>query len=155
MRGSICVVAADAHAPEEKNGFGRSTDDPVCGWSRRGSLRESSRQIGANLWRMALQALPGEDQDCVPTAWLRGRVGQLQRDFEYTVLQAPPVLVSSEAALLGSLSDGVILVLEAHSTRRMAARRAKELLQAANARLLGTVLSERTFPIPEGIYRKL
>jgi hypothetical protein len=29
------------------------------------------------------------------------------------------------------------------------------LLQAANARLLGTVLSERTFPIPERIYRKL
>jgi hypothetical protein len=31
----------------------------------------------------------------------------------------------------------------------------KDMLQATNTRLLGTVLSERTFPIPAGIYRRL
>jgi len=57
--------------------------------------------------------------------------------------------------LIGQLSDGVILGLEAHRTRRIAARITKERLQAANVRLLGVVLNQRTFPIPEGIYRKL
>jgi hypothetical protein len=46
-------------------------------------------------------------------------------------------------------------VLGAHSTRRATARKIKETLEAAQARILGTVLSERTFPVPERIYRRL
>jgi Mrp family chromosome partitioning ATPase len=49
----------------------------------------------------------------------------------------------------------MVLVVQANSTRRVTAQKVKEKLQAANARLLGTVLSERTFPIPETIYKKL
>ena len=151
--GSICV--ANLHAPELENSSGRSTSDPVCGQVRHGSLRESSRQICENLWLMPLQTLPGNNGYGLSASCLRGRLAQLRRDFEYTVLHALPALLSSEAALLGNLSDGVILVVEANSTRRMAARKAKELLQAANARLLGIILRERTFPIPERIYRML
>ena len=57
--------------------------------------------------------------------------------------------------MLGNLCDGMVLVLEANSTRRVAAQKVKEKLHAANARLLGVVLSGRTFPIPEAVYRKL
>lgn len=153
--GSICVVKANRRAPQLENDFGRSTSDPVCGQVRRGSLRESSRQIGENLWLAPPQVWQGENGRGLPASWLRGRLGQLRREFDYTLLHAPPVAMGSEAALLGNLSDGVILVVEANSTRRMAARKAKELLQAANARLLGIILSERTFPIPERIYRRL
>jgi hypothetical protein len=153
--GSICLVETNRRIPELGNSFGRSTSDPVCGQERHGSLRESSRQISERLWQASLSSSPGEDAHGLSASWLRDRLAQLRHDFEYTVLHTPPALVSSEAALLGSLSDGVILVLEANSTRRMAARKAKDLLQAANARLLGTVLSERTFPIPERIYRRL
>ncbi len=63
--------------------------------------------------------------------------------------------VPREMFLGGYLSDGVILVLQANSTRRAAAQRAVQTLQATNARLLGSVLNGRTFPIPEGIYRRL
>ena len=53
------------------------------------------------------------------------------------------------------VSDGVVLVLEANSTRRVAARKAQQAVEAANVRVLGTVLNNRTFPIPEKIYRLL
>ncbi len=80
---------------------------------------------------------------------------ELRLEFDYTVLHGPPAGLCSDAALLGYLSDGVILVLQANSTRRAAAQRAVQTLQATNARLLGSVLNGRTFPIPEGIYRRL
>jgi Mrp family chromosome partitioning ATPase len=48
-----------------------------------------------------------------------------------------------------------VLVIEANYTRRSSAQKAKELLHAANVRVLGTILSGRTFPIPDGIYRRL
>ena len=36
-----------------------------------------------------------------------------------------------------------------------AARKAVEELQSSKARVLGAVLNQRTFPIPESIYKKL
>jgi len=47
------------------------------------------------------------------------------------------------------------LVVEANLTRREVARKAKESLESANVRLLGAVLNNRTFPIPETIYRNI
>jgi Mrp family chromosome partitioning ATPase len=49
----------------------------------------------------------------------------------------------------------VVVVVGAHSTRRETARKAKESLDAAHVHLLGTVLNNRTFPIPEALYRRL
>jgi Mrp family chromosome partitioning ATPase len=76
-------------------------------------------------------------------------------EFEYVVIQGPAAGASSEAALLGQLTDGIILVLGARKTRRATAQSIKETLEAAHCRILGTVLMERTFPIPERIYRRL
>ena len=87
--------------------------------------------------------------------WLRDRLSELRQQFDYTVLYGPPAGAGSEAALLASLCDGMVLVLEADSTRRVAAQKVKEKLHSANARLLGAILSERTFPIPETIYKNL
>jgi Mrp family chromosome partitioning ATPase len=56
---------------------------------------------------------------------------------------------------MAQFADGIILVLSARHTRRVTACKIKETLQAAQARLLGTVLSDRVFPIPEAIYRRL
>ena len=53
------------------------------------------------------------------------------------------------------MADGVVLVIEANSTRREAARMAKETFESANVKLLGAILNNRTFPIPESLYRKL
>ena len=61
----------------------------------------------------------------------------------------------TDAALLGQTADGVVLVLEANATRWRTARKAKQALKDANVKVLGTVLNNRTFPIPEKIYRLL
>jgi Mrp family chromosome partitioning ATPase len=82
-------------------------------------------------------------------------MAEMRAMFDYVLIDAPPVNLSNEAALLGQLSDGVVLVMEANSTRREAARKAKERLEAAKSHVLAAVLNNRTFPIPEGIYRRL
>jgi Mrp family chromosome partitioning ATPase len=56
---------------------------------------------------------------------------------------------------LGRAAEGVVLVLKANASRRDAARKAVQDLQTAGARILGAVLNQRTFPIPQAIYSKL
>jgi Mrp family chromosome partitioning ATPase len=53
------------------------------------------------------------------------------------------------------MCEGVVLVLKANSTRRIAAQKVIQRLRAANVSLLGTVLSNRQFPVPDAIYRRL
>ncbi|MBZ5682157.1 MAG: hypothetical protein LAO24_18845 [Acidobacteriia bacterium] len=83
------------------------------------------------------------------------RLAELRREFEYSIVQCLPAGESSEAAALGQLADGIILVLAADRTRRATARKITETLRAAQVQFLGIVLSDRTFPIPESIYRRL
>ena len=80
---------------------------------------------------------------------------ELVGKFDRVLINAPPASLYADAALLGKLVDGVILVLKSSSTRREAARKVKESFDAASVRLMGAVLNERTFPIPERLYRKL
>jgi hypothetical protein len=119
------------------------------------SIKSRSWQIADNLWRVpecGLRELCPElgTERC----WLWG-LAELRNDFEYVVIDGPAAGVSSESALLAQLTDGIILVLAAHVTRKATAWRIKETLESTQCRILGTVLSERTFPVPAGIYCRL
>ena len=127
----------------------------VGGEKRFGTLRDLSQQLSASLFFMPRSVFLVGNENGFSTAWLRSRLAELRLEFDYTVLQGPAAGAGSEAALLGATCDGLVLVLQANTTRRATAQRVKETLYSANARLLGTVLSERTFPIPRAIYRRL
>ncbi len=116
------------------------------------SIKAWSTQIAVNLWRVPQSQL-GPPAD-TRLHWL-SCLAELRNEFEYAVIHGPAAGISGEAVLLGQLTDGIILVLGAHSTRRATALKIKEALEAAQSRILGTVLSERTFPIPDRIYRRL
>lgn len=85
---------------------------------------------------------------------LHARIMELGKHFDYILIDAPAA-TAARTILLGQMADGVIIVIEAHRTRREAARMAKETLEAAHIPVLGAVLNNRTFPIPEALYRKL
>ena len=86
---------------------------------------------------------------------LRARVQELRTQFGHVLISAPPMSLFAHAAMVGQLADGVVLIIEANSTRRKATKRLIEQLTAANVRVPGVVLNNRTFPIPEAVYRKL
>jgi hypothetical protein len=118
-------------------------------------IKTWSTQTAINLWRVpGLGRRAGNGESGTGPYWL-SCLADLRSEFEYAVIHGPVAGMSSEAALLGQLADGIILVLGAHSTRRVTARKIKETLEGAQSRILGTVLSQRRFPVPERIYRRL
>jgi Mrp family chromosome partitioning ATPase len=85
----------------------------------------------------------------------RERLAELRASFHYLLVSAPALGRETDATWIGQLADGIVLIVEAHQTRRETVRRAKEQLESARVRLLGAVLDQRTFPIPEKLYRRL
>jgi hypothetical protein len=118
-------------------------------------LRQVAAQARSNLWMLPQRKILNGGDELGPSLSLCGHLSRLRREFEFSIVEGPPAGESSEAAALGRSADGIILVLEAHRTRRAAARTIIGTLEAADVSVLGTVLSGRRFPIPEGIYRRL
>jgi hypothetical protein len=114
-----------------------------------------SSQIENNLWKVPKSGFAEYGEEFGTGLHWLPCLEKLRKEFEYAVIQAPDAGLSSEAELLAQLTDGIILVLGASSTRRATARKIKETLDGAQCRILGTVLTDRTFPIPERIYRRL
>ena len=83
------------------------------------------------------------------------RFEELRAEFDYILINAPTMGTTANLTLLGQMADGVIFVVEANSTRRETTKQFKESLEEAHVRVLGVVLNNRTFPIPEAVYRKL
>ena len=115
-------------------------------------VRRMAIPIRSNLW--LVQAL-AEDGGRISDSRWHAYLCELRAGFEYSIVEGPPAAESSEATAMAQLADGIILVLSARYTRRATALDIKKRLEAGQARILGTVLSDRNFPIPESIYRRL
>ncbi len=94
-----------------------------------------------NLRVLTAGPLPPNPADLVGSPRMQQVVDGLVASADLVLLDAPPVGIVADAALLASKVDGVILVVSAGKTRREAANRAKAALEKANARILGVVLS--------------
>lgn len=154
VSGTTCLVEANLNSPGLEKVVEKNGHDLIAN-QERDAFRDPSRQLSNELWLIPRNVFLGENENGSSGAWMHERLAELRATFDYTVLYGPPAGAGSEASLMASLCDGMVLVVEANSTRRVAAQKVTERLHAANARLLGAVLSGRTFPIPEMIYRRL
>jgi protein-tyrosine kinase len=155
---SICVVDLHARVPDRRLMYDNDIAAPAM--AGRSHARDPDADAGApatridrNLWLLPA----GSDAAAPPhiqAEQLRVRLPQLCATFDYVLLDAPAGAIA-DVSLWGAVVDGVVLVVEADATRRDAATRVASQLRAANIRVLGAVLTNRTFPIPEAIYRRL
>ena len=148
---SVCLIDADLRSA------GLTT---TINGSRRVSLKfadqERCVELERNLWLASDTVLdPTASGALAPTQYLKKSLDDLRAAFEYILIDAPGANTSGEAGVLGQIADATILVIEANSTRKAAALRAKKALESMDVRLLGTILNNRTFPIPEKLYRTI
>ncbi len=157
VAGTVCIVDANLRTPSLhehfrfENGVGfaeavKSTK-PIHEFARRAS--------GSHLWLIPAGGGGREPNGSLNPARLRTRIAELRNEFDYVLLDTPPIHLYGDAVLLGQLTDGMIVVVGSNSTRRESARIAKESVEAAKIPILGAVLNRRKFPIPEAIYKRL
>jgi Mrp family chromosome partitioning ATPase len=155
VRQSVCVVDANPQSTLwSQLTAGGNHRAVTADLLQEGSVRDLAQQLQPEkLWFLACRTLAADG--LLKSGLLRARFLELRKEFEYVLVDVPPVALDSTSALLAPLTDGLVLVVEANSTRREVARRVKESLESAHVQLLGAVLNNRTFPIPETIYRNI
>jgi capsular exopolysaccharide synthesis family protein len=85
--------------------------------------------------------LPPNPADLMGSRRMEELVTALSEGADQVFFDTPPVVAVTDAAVLATKVDGVLLVISAGKTRREYARTAVQRLQQINARLVGTVLT--------------
>jgi len=87
-------------------------------------------------------ALPPNPADILGSQRMKDLLERLKAAVDVVILQAPPVTVAVDAAVLAAQTDGLLLVVRTGHTRHDRVAQAKELLERFHARILGTVLTD-------------
>jgi protein-tyrosine kinase len=155
-RGTVCVVDCNLRSPGLHQQFGTENhhglSDALLG---PGPVRDYVHRWSRNLWLVSCGASPETGLTMLGSERMRARIAELRATFDYVLIDAAPLSSCNDAIVLGGLVDGVVLTLKANSSRRETARNVLHELKTANVRVLGAVLNQRTFPIPESLYKKL
>lgn len=69
-------------------------------------------------------------------------IEKLKNDFDMIFFDSPPVVAVTDSTLLGTKTDGILIVIRSHNTAREIAIRAMNILKNVNVRILGTVLND-------------
>jgi len=106
---------------------------------------------------LSVMPLPSEFErrGMFPPSTLRELLGTAAGAWDWVIIDGPPVLESPEATELATLAAGVVIVVQAGSTKRHVVTRAVDLLRKAGARVLGSVLNRRRLEIPDFLYRRI
>ncbi|HKV45921.1 MAG TPA: polysaccharide biosynthesis tyrosine autokinase [bacterium] len=112
------------------------------------SVRQAVVRTGVeNLWFLPAGRRPSHPAELLGSDRMRTVLQQAREEADVLVLLAPPVLPVSDAAVLASSVDGVLLVVKVGTTPREAAYRTQQQLQAVGARILGVAVTA----VPTGV----
>lgn len=117
LRGVVSVIAEDA------------------------SLEEVRQQPLAGLNVVTTGPIPPNPAELLGSRRFAEFLASVREEFDYVLLDAPPMELVSDATILASQGDGVLLVLDAQSTSKGAMRRAIHSMENVGAKVLGTVMN--------------
>lgn len=102
-----------------------------------------------NLYVVTSGPLPPNPSEILSSNKMKEFIQRARSEFSTILFDSPPIIAVTDAAVLSSIVDGLILVIKAHQTRRDAIRRALSLLESVKAKVYGSLLNsvniERTY----------
>jgi len=94
-----------------------------------------------HLWVMPSGPHPPNPAELLGSARFRSLLSTLGEHFDWVILDSPPVMAVTDAAVIAHLTTGVVYVVGSEQVNRHVARNAVEQLRASKATILGAVLN--------------
>src|SRR5215467_1166087 len=130
ITGSVCLMEGNFRSPSLADNLGVDRDRGfVDSLELGGSIKQFAKSIGPdNLWLLSAGATVQDSSLLLNSDRLRDRLVELRGGFDYLVMNAPPLNAFADGMVFARMVDGVVLILEADTTRREAAARVAESL---------------------------
>jgi capsular exopolysaccharide synthesis family protein len=140
----VLVIDADMRRPRVHENFGVAQEPGLsnllvgdCKPSE--TLRRSP--AAANLWILPSGLIPPNPAELLGSKRFEEYLKTLAEQFDWVIIDSPPVLAVADASVVANIASGVIFVVGAEQTTRQAARAAIDQLHAVKAHIIGGVLN--------------
>jgi capsular exopolysaccharide synthesis family protein len=95
-----------------------------------------------NLWVIPCGPIPPNPAEVLSSPVASDLLRRLRSEFDYLLVDSPPLLSVADSRILSTLTDAVVLVVRGYETPYQVVRRARALLYGAGARILGVALND-------------
>jgi len=141
------LVDSDLRQPTQHKLFGVESRRGLTNMMLEDALMANPPLVDTGIDHLSL--LPAGETPPNPADLLSSRrmdevIGVLKARAAYVLFDAPPVLAASDAVVLGTKVDGVLLVVRVGLTRRDRVAQARDALEQVHARVVGAVLTNAT-----------
>ncbi|MDY7077832.1 MAG: CpsD/CapB family tyrosine-protein kinase [Chloroflexota bacterium] len=149
------LVDADLRRPALHEIFGLTNDQGLTTMIVEDAARDEPPLVDVgvdNLWLLPSGPLPPNPAGILGSRKMEQVIAALKSRADVVLFDAPPVVAVTDATVLGTKVDGVLLVICAGRTRREHAQRARELLERVHVRIVGAVLNDAPRDVTLGGY---
>jgi capsular exopolysaccharide synthesis family protein len=121
--------------------------DLVLGYETEEAVTRATSVSG--LYVIPAGKLPPNPSELLAGDGMRKTIATLTEGYDVIVLDTPPLLAASDAAIIATLADGVIMVIRAGKTDIAAALQSTQQLNSVGARVVGAVLNDPDAQVPK------
>jgi capsular exopolysaccharide synthesis family protein len=141
--GRVLLIDTDMRKPRIHKSFGLKSDKGISSvMAGDVQLKDAiCKSEVPNLDVLPCGPMPPNPAELLHTERFRQILAQCRSSYDRVVLDSPPIAPVTDPAIIGSVTDGVVLVLRAGHTTREAAQFARRQLADAGARILGLVIN--------------
>jgi len=146
----VILVDCDLRRPSQHTIFGVPNVAGLTTMVREDQAMQEPplQEVGVpNFWLLPSGPLPPNPSELLGSRRMEEIITALLEQADMLLFDVPPIIAVTDAAVLASKVDGVLLVFKAGGTKRDHAQRAKALLEKVNARLIGAVLNNVAFDV--------
>ncbi len=98
--------------------------------------------------------LPSYPVELLESERLKDLIKKLKSEFDLILIDSAPLIPYSDASVLSSQTDGILLVVASGRTRREDIQQVQATLQDNQAKVLGVVLNKQKHFVPDRIYKR-
>jgi polysaccharide biosynthesis transport protein len=136
----VLLVDADMRQPSQHHlwGFINSVglSNVIVGQDQ---FSEAVQQVTENLSILTAGVQPPNPSSLIDSEGMTSLIKKLSQTYDYIIFDTPPLVGTADAAVLGKMVDGVLLVARPGVVENSTATAAKSLLQRSEANILGVI----------------
>jgi len=119
--------------------------------SGKSTLRESIKEWPElpNVHILASGPVPPLPSELLSSNQMEELLAQARSEYDFVILDTPPVLAVTDASVLGRLVDAAILIIRYNAAQKQVVRRCIDLLERSGTHLLGVAVNAVDFTAPE------
>ncbi|KRE47881.1 CpsD/CapB family tyrosine-protein kinase [Paenibacillus sp. Soil522] len=150
----VILIDADLRKPTAHHTFSLSNRWGLSSVISQQSKLEEVIQASdiPNLDVMTSGAIPPNPAEMMGSKKMTSLLEQLRQMYDIILIDTPPLLAVTDAQIVATKSDGVILVVDQGKVKRDIASKAVKSLESVKARILGVVLNNVKRKANEEVY---